>query len=193
MSDSPAGTPRSTSLAVVVEGGRAPHRGLRRSAGRSRRGAPGAAVTSAARSSSRRAPTRLPRRRLREEVPPDRVRGGPRRRSRGALFAPGATRSRAVLRGHLVVVARALFLPASTAVLVTWAARQDAPVGAAAAAHLGQPLIVVDPRVLPASVAAYLDAASGSLDAVAAFGRPAVPALVLVGAAVRLAAGRIAR
>jgi hypothetical protein len=109
-------------------------------------------------------------------------------------IAPGATRRAGRSSADTsVVVARALFLPASTAVLVTWAARQDAPVGAAAAAHLGQPLIVVDPRVLPASVAAYLDAASGSLDAVAAFGRPAVPAPVLVAAAVRLAAGRTAR
>ena len=47
--------------------------------------------------------------------------------------------------------------------------------------------------MLPPSVGAYLDAASGSLDAVVAFGRPAVAGPALVRTAARLAAGRAGR
>ncbi len=92
-----------------------------------------------------------------------------------------------------VAVARALFLPAATAVLATPAAAQDAVVAGAAAATLGQPLLLVERRALPASVGAYLDQASGSLDAVTLFGRPALPVPGVLTLAARLAAGRAAR
>ena len=92
-----------------------------------------------------------------------------------------------------VVVARALYLPASTAVLATASAWQDALPAAALAGTLGQPLLLVGGAALPVQVSAYLDGASGSLDGVLAFGRPRVPTSGVLVAAARWAAGRAVR
>jgi ell wall binding domain 2 (CWB2) len=91
-----------------------------------------------------------------------------------------------------VVVARALYLPASTAVLATPSAWQDALPAAALAATLGQPLLYVGASALPPQVGTYLDGASASLDGVLAFGRPRVPGAGVLATAARLAAGRAA-
>jgi hypothetical protein len=91
------------------------------------------------------------------------------------------------------VFARALYLPASTAVLATPSAWQDALPAAALAGTLGQPLLYVAASAVPPQVSAYLDGASGSLDGVLAFGRPRVPGAGVLTAAAKLAAGRAAR
>ena len=69
----------------------------------------------------------------------------------------------------------------------------DALPAAAVAGTLGQPLLYVGASSVPPSVAGYLDASSGSLNAVLVLGRPTVPAPGVLTAAGRLAGGRIPR
>lgn len=107
--------------------------------------------------------------------------------------APWATNlSGATTSDTSVIVARNFFNAVGLAVLVDSTAWRDGLGAGATAGRVGNPVLVTSPRAVPARLAGFLDASSGSLQVALVYGRSTSPSATVLRTVVVLGGGRFA-